>query len=42
MGRSTQGVRLINLGVDEKLSGLVKVEEQVVIDGDVEGEDLTD
>ena len=42
MGRSTQGVRLINLGSDEKLSGLVKVEEQVVIEGDDGGEDLTD
>ena len=42
MGRSTQGVRLINLGSDEKLSGLVKVEEQVVIEGDDSGEDLTD
>jgi len=29
MGRATQGVRLINLGTDEKLAGLVKVEEQV-------------
>ncbi|MDA0238120.1 MAG: DNA gyrase subunit A [Proteobacteria bacterium] len=42
MGRSTQGVRLINLGSDEKLSSLVKVEEQVVIEGDVEGEDSSD
>jgi DNA gyrase subunit A len=42
MGRSTQGVRLINLGSNEKLSGLVKVEEQVVIEGDDGGEDLTD
>ena len=32
MGRSTQGVRLINLGAEERLAGLVKVEEQV--DGD--------
>ncbi len=35
MGRSTQGVRLINLGNDEKLAGLVKVDESVI--DDVEG-----
>jgi len=33
MGRATQGVRLINLGTDEKLAGLVKVEEQVDLVG---------
>ena len=33
MGRATQGVRLINLGADEKLAGLVKVEEQVDLVG---------
>ncbi len=32
MGRSTQGVRLINLGNDEKLAGLVKVDESVIDD----------
>jgi DNA gyrase subunit A len=30
MGRATQGVRLINLGTDEKLAGLVKIEEQLM------------
>jgi len=34
MGRSTQGVRLINLGNDEKLAGLVKVDESVIDDGE--------
>ena len=33
MGRATQGVRLINLGANEKLAGLVKVEEQVGVEG---------
>ena len=28
MGRATQGVRLINLGEEEKLAGLVKIEEK--------------
>tara|TARA_E500000081_G_scaffold136864_1_gene151080 strand:- start:51 stop:620 length:570 start_codon:yes stop_codon:yes gene_type:complete len=41
MGRATQGVRLINLGPDEKLAGLVKVEEQVEDEGLVDEEGST-
>ena len=41
MGRATQGVRLINLGTDEKLAGLVKVEEQVDLVGPGDEEEPT-
>ena len=41
MGRATQGVRLINLGADEKLAGLVKVEEQVDLVGPGDEEEPT-
>ena len=41
MGRATQGVRLINLGTDEKLAGLVKVEEQVDLVGSGDEEEPT-
>ena len=41
MGRATQGVRLINLGTDEKLAGLVKVEEQVDLVGPSDEEEPT-
>ena len=41
MGRATQGVRLINLGKDEKLAGLVKVEEQVDLVGPGDEEEPT-
>lgn len=41
MGRVTQGVRLINLGTDEKLAGLVKVEEQVDLVGPGDEEEPT-
>ena len=36
MGRATQGVRLINLGEDEKLAGLAKIvdKDDDVIDAD--------
>jgi DNA gyrase subunit A len=40
MGRATQGVRLINLGADEKLAGLVKIEEQVDVNESSDSEDL--
>ncbi len=42
MGRATQGVRLINLGTDEKLAGLVKVEEQVDLVGPGDEEEPTE
>lgn len=38
LGRATQGVTLINLGVDEKLSGLEKIVETDHIDGDGQDE----
>ena len=40
MGRATQGVRLINLGTDEKLAGLVKIEEQVDVNEASDSEDF--
>jgi DNA gyrase subunit A len=42
MGRATQGVRLINLGTDEKLAGLVKIEEQVDVNESGDSEDLSE
>ena len=42
MGRATQGVRLINLGADEKLAGLVKVKEQDEVAGEIDSSDLAD
>jgi DNA gyrase subunit A len=42
MGRATQGVRLINLGTDEKLAGLVKIEEQVDVNESSDSEDLSE
>ena len=42
MGRATQGVRLINLGTDEKLAGLVKIEEQVDVNESGDLEDLSE
>jgi DNA gyrase subunit A len=42
MGRATQGVRLINLGADEKLAGLVKVKEQDEVAGEIDSGDLAD
>ena len=38
LGRATQGVTLINLGEDEKLSGLEKIVETDHIDGDGQDE----